>query len=55
MSKLIIEFHDIEAWEKKNNYEDGVIKAWVEDGEWSAIGEVFDICKASNVTLQDEA
>lgn len=54
MSKLIIEFNDIEAWEKENNYEDGVIKSWVEDGDMAAIGEVFDIYKASNIILKEE-
>ena len=54
MSKLIVTFNDIEQWEKDNNYEPGVIKSWVEDGDWSAIGEVFDICKAHNIELKED-
>lgn len=54
MSSLVVMFNNIEQFEKDNSYEPGVIKTWVEDGDWSAIGEVFDICKAYNIELKED-
>lgn len=54
MSKVVIVFENIEQWEKDNKYEAGVIRQWVEDGNKSAIAEVFDICRASYIKIEEE-